>query len=151
MFVKTTDGTTIQYPYTLADLRRDNPNTSFPEHIPDEVLASYGVYSVGYQGAPAYDDKTHRLDHGEPKLIDGSWVIPKEVVVLTKAQVESNNANKAKGIRNKRNSLLIETDYMAMSDVVMSKEMKAYRKALRDLSKHANFPHLSEEDWPVKP
>ena len=30
MFVKTTNDQIDQYPYTVGDLRRDNPNTSFP-------------------------------------------------------------------------------------------------------------------------
>jgi hypothetical protein len=37
-------------------------------------------------------------------------------------------------LRNKRNSLLAETDYLALSDQTMSAEMTAYRQALRDIN-----------------
>jgi TPP-dependent pyruvate/acetoin dehydrogenase alpha subunit len=37
-------------------------------------------------------------------------------------------------LRSKRNNLLIETDYLALSDVSMSEEMTTYRQALRDLT-----------------
>ena len=37
--------------------------------------------------------------------------------------------------RAQRNQLLYETDWMANSDVTMSDEWKAYRQALRDITK----------------
>ena len=36
-------------------------------------------------------------------------------------------------LRNKRNRLLAETDFYALSDVTMSDDMKTYRQDLRDL------------------
>jgi hypothetical protein len=36
-------------------------------------------------------------------------------------------------LREKRNKLLAETDYYALSDVTMSDDMKTYRQDLRDL------------------
>ena len=57
----------------------------------------------------------------------------------------------AEANRNKRNALLAETDYLALSDNTMSAEMTTYRQALRDITNHANWPNLSDDDWPVKP
>ena len=37
-------------------------------------------------------------------------------------------------LREKRNSLLKETDYLALSDQTMSAEMTTYRQALRDIT-----------------
>jgi len=37
-------------------------------------------------------------------------------------------------LRSKRNSLLAETDYLALSDQTMSAEMTTYRQALRDIT-----------------
>jgi len=54
-------------------------------------------------------------------------------------------------MRTKRNELLAETDYFALSDVTMSAEMTTYRQALRDITTHANWPNLSDSDWPTKP
>ena len=40
------------------------------------------------------------------------------------------------GLREERNKKLTETDFYGASDLTMSDEMKAYRKALRDLQQH---------------
>ena len=37
-------------------------------------------------------------------------------------------------LRDKRNKLLVETDYLANSDVTMSSDMTTYRQALRDIT-----------------
>ena len=37
-------------------------------------------------------------------------------------------------LRNKRNNLLAETDYLALSDNTMSSEMTTYRQELRDIT-----------------
>jgi hypothetical protein len=46
MYTLTSNGNSIKCPYTKDDLRRDNPQTSFPADITDAVLASFGVYTV---------------------------------------------------------------------------------------------------------
>lgn len=55
-------------------------------------------------------------------------------------------ANKA---RIERDSLLAETDYLALSDNTMSAAMTTYRQALRDITDQAGFP--SSVTWPTKP
>jgi len=52
-------------------------------------------------------------------------------------------------LRNKRNRLLSETDYLALSDVTISNDMKVYRQALRDLP--ANTANPANPVWPTKP
>ena len=37
-------------------------------------------------------------------------------------------------LRDKRNDLLVETDFYALSDVTMSSEMETYRQELRDIT-----------------
>ncbi len=150
MFVKVTNGQIDQYPYTVGDLRRDNPNTSFPKVIPDGVLADFGVFPVGYDAAPAYDPMTHRLEHSSvPVLKDGSWMLTKTVVALTAEQIADRDAAKAAEVRKERDRKLAETDWMALSDVTMSAEMTTYRQALRDITAQAGFPH--SVTWPTKP
>ena len=51
-------------------------------------------------------------------------------------------------IREKRDGLLAETDWMANSDVTMSDAWKAYRKALRDVPAQADINNIT---WPTKP
>lgn len=53
-------------------------------------------------------------------------------------------------LRARRNRLLAETDYLALSDVTLSSEMAEYRQALRDLpANSASDP--ANPTWPVKP
>ena len=51
--------------------------------------------------------------------------------------------------RSKRNNLLAETDWMALSDNTMSPEWSAYRQALRDITTQEGFPESIS--WPTKP
>ena len=60
---------------------------------------------------------------------------------------ESNSV--ALDVRDQRDILLAETDWMALSDVTMSDAMTAYRQALRDIPAQAGFP--SSVTWPAKP
>ena len=56
------------------------------------------------------------------------------------------------GLRFQRNRKLVETDFYANSDVTMSDEMKAYRKALRDLPATLNNTTVLQTiTWPEKP
>ena len=152
MFVKITNGSVDQYPYTVGDLRRDNPKTSFTKTVPTATMAQYGMYPVGYQAAPEYDPLTHRLQHSSiPSLVDGEWKLTKTVVALTEDQIAAATAAKAKEMRSDRDAKLAETDWMALSDVTMSADMTTYRQALRDITAHANWPNLEEADWPTKP
>ncbi len=152
MFVKITNGSVDQYPYTVGDLRRDNPRTSFPKSIREATMAEYGMYPVGYQAAPDYDPLTHRLQHSNvPELVEGAWVLTKTVVALTAEQIAAATAAKAKEMRKKRDGLLADTDWMALSDVTMSAEMTTYRQSLRDITDDATFPYLTDNAWPTKP
>lgn len=66
---------------------------------------------------------------------------------------EGKPARKFARLRMDRDRLLAETDFYSNSDVTMSDEMKAYRKALRDLpAQYDNSSILSGEiTWPTKP
>ena len=55
-------------------------------------------------------------------------------------------------LRKKRNNLLKETDYYALSDVTMSEEMTTYRQDLRDLPSGKDTVDKCENaTWPTKP
>ena len=56
---------------------------------------------------------------------------------------------KAKEVRQERDSLLSETDWMALSDVTMSTAWRTYRQALRDVPSQEGFPN--DITWPTKP
>jgi hypothetical protein len=55
-------------------------------------------------------------------------------------------------LRQRRNSLLVETDYMGNSDVVMSEDWATYRQGLRDItSQTPSDDALSNITFPTKP
>ena len=152
MYVKITSGNVDQYPYTIGQLRRDNPNVSFPKQISDSLLQSYDVHEVSIDDLPSYDEKTQSIEqNAAPTLVDGSWVLGWTVNEKTSEEISEYNEVVSVNNRSVRNEKLSETDFYALSDVTMSTEMQTYRQALRDLPSHSNWPHLEDSDWPTKP
>ena len=80
----------------------------------------------------------------ENKLVDGVLVelTDAEQSVLEQVRVDwasKSGERKLKEIREIRLSKLKETDYLALQDVTMSNEMKAWRQSLRDITtNHTN-------------
>ena len=61
-------------------------------------------------------------------------------------------ARRMADLRQQRNQLLAETDWMGNSDVTMSADWKTYRQALRDITKTTPADdELSNITWPTKP
>jgi hypothetical protein len=55
-------------------------------------------------------------------------------------------------LRAKRNRLLAETDYLALSDNTLSDDMRTYRQELRDLPDGKDTVEKCENaTWPTKP
>ena len=141
MYVKLTSGNDLeQYPYTLGDLRRDNKNVSFPRVVDANTLAMYRVYPVVVADRPTYDAITQKIAQGTPTLIDGVWTVAWIV-----SNLPADDA--ARNVRNHRNNLLEESDWMAGSDVTMSDAWRTYRQALRDVP--SQLP--GSITWPSEP
>ena len=140
MYLKLTNGTPVKY--TLGQLGRDNPQTSFPKPIPDDLLASYDVYPYTRTEVPEYDGLSHRLKEGSFELVDGAWSLPYVVEQHPLDRAERN-------IRLHRDGLLQDTDWMALSDNTMTPEWASYRQALRDITAQEGFPY--EVEWPIEP
>jgi hypothetical protein len=67
------------FPYSIGDLRRDNPNVSFPRNPSEELLASYDVFPVIAQEPPPHDPITENLGQINPTLVNGEWLQAWEV------------------------------------------------------------------------
>ena len=91
------------------------------------------------------------------KLVDGVEIeMTNAEIALKQAQdkanLEGTLVQRMALLRNKRNILLAETDWMANSDVVMSNDWKTYRQALRDITKTEPVDMaLSNITFPTKP
>ena len=151
-YVKVTDGSVDQYPYTVSALKSENPNTSFPKDISNSTLNEWGVFSVTSSSPPSYDANTQYLTEGTPVLVDGVWTGTWEVNTRTTEEqtIWDNSAiTENKAIRNAK---LAETDWWALSDTpTITTAQTTYRQALRDITTHSNWPHLEESDWPTEP
>nr|BAR19856.1 putative tail assembly chaperone [uncultured Mediterranean phage uvMED] len=84
-----------------------------------------------------------------------NWI--NDTTPISKADIESKYTQVEfeyylEELRFKRNRLLSETDYFALSDVSMSDDMTTYRQALRDLTNGLTTKDEVESvSWPTKP
>ena len=128
--------------YSIGQLRRDNPNTSFPKSPSDALLAVWDVYPYTVQDQPTVDYMTQTLTQTALAQVNGAWTQGWDVSNLS---VEDAGRN----IRNQRDNLLQQTDWMALSDNTMTPAWASYRQALRDITAQEGFPF--SVDWPAKP
>ena len=149
MFIRATNG--IPETYTIGQLRRDNPNVSFPKDIPEETLSDFNVYAVKPTPAPSLDSKTHRHTQ-DVVLVDTVWTQVWTVVELPLTQAEANT-------RAHRNHLLQETDWVISKATEQNAQdglgvqiptvWLDYRQALRDITLQEGFPYAIV--WPNRP
>jgi|SRR5210317_1071417 hypothetical protein len=155
-YVKVTNGAVDQYPYTIGQLRRDNPNTSFPKVIDEATLNSFGVYSVVLASDPSFTEGTQRIQRAStPTLVDNAWTITKSIVDLTDDEITANTESIAMVERETRDDLL-KSDVDPINAVrwnAMTAEQQTawttYRQALLDVPQQAGFPNTIT--WPTKP
>jgi hypothetical protein len=144
MHIRITNG--VPTPYTIGQLRRDNPQTSFPKSVPDEMLASYAVYPVKVVSRPDYDPLTQTLKQSDFYQVDGQWQVHYYPDPLPVDQAADN-------IRAHRGNLLAETDWLVIKayerNENISAEWEVYRQELRDITAQQGFPYSVE--WPTKP
>ena len=137
------------------------PNVGFPGGLPTESWMSENSVMPVTVFRP-YNGLTEKSTSVDPYIEDGVVYLHKIEALddsqKAAAQTAKDNAT-AETARNERNKRLAETDWMANSDVTMTDAWKTYRQALRDITKHSNWPNLKvpdiggagDNDWPVKP
>lgn len=59
--------------YTLGQLRRENPNVSFPSNISNEMLEQYSIYPLADSVVPTYDSLSQTVSE-YLEQVDGQWV-----------------------------------------------------------------------------
>lgn len=145
------DGNLERYPYTLTDLRRDNPRTSFPKNISTETAATFNCVPVTPASAPAADHTKNFVRSAQQ--VDGAW---QEQWVESDATADeiTERTNAAAGyVRSQRDEKLAACDWTVLTDSPLTTakktEWKAYRTALRDITAADGFPHTMS--WPTEP
>lgn len=141
IYIKVENGVDLQYPYSFNDLRMDNLGTLFPAQPSSECLIEYNAYIVQEATQPIFDRMTQKAKD-TAIYENNNWVQQWELENLPLEIAEQN-------IRLNRNNLLEETDWMALSDNIMTDDWSNYRQALRDITDQAGFPYNIV--WPIKP
>lgn len=154
MYALIENGAVTTYPYSIGMLRRDNPQTSFPKNPDDTLLSEWGMLPVTKATRPSVDH-TQNIEEGTPSLVNGSWVQVWNVTDASADEITKRLDRKATENRSKRDSLLAQTDWVVIMHTEkgtnIPADMELYRQALRDITSHANWPNLSDSDWPTKP
>jgi hypothetical protein len=102
MYIFAPKGTTETYPYSIGQLRKDNPQVSFPKNPADALLASYDVFPVTATEQPVYDPITQNLTEGTPALVDGIWTQVWAVTEATPEEVEQRKADDLASLKQQR-------------------------------------------------
>ena len=141
-----------QYPYGIEQLKRANPNVSFPKNVSDTLLSSFGMQRVFFSTQPGLTD-TQVLEDGVPVFSaeDQRWTQVWTVRDMTPEEVSSREEGQASAVRGERNSLLVQSDWTQGKDISdnVSGPWAVYRQALRDIPRQAGFPWVIE--WPTQP
>jgi len=149
---------------TQGQVRALHPNTSLPRVWTSDTLEFLNVDPVlgGAHPTPAQYQRVER--QGVEQIGDNwheKWLAVEmfadttaDGVTTTKAEHEATyqaglDAALAATERAKRDALLAETDYLALSDTTLSSAMTTYRQQLREVPQQAEFP--ATISWPTKP
>ena len=150
-FVKTSNGTVTDFPYSIGQLRKGHPNVSFPKDLSEDTLAGYGVFPVSLMDTPKVNPLTHRVVTDDtPTLVGGVWSLSKSTIPLTAAEVTKRIEGVAAKARSVRDDLLLKSDWTQLVDARADTNTWAiYRQALRDIPQQTGFPN--DVVWPIKP
>lgn len=139
----------VKYPYSIEDMKMDNPGTSFPDVIGGETLSEFGVYPVYTTQAPEVDH-TKNVKELAP-IFDGEiWSQFWSVEDASDEEKEYRIQSAWSNLRSERNRRLSECDWTQIDDSPVDKIIwAAYRQSLRDLPENTTDP--MNPVWPVPP
>ena len=128
------------------EFRRRHKNTSFSRLLDENLLDAFDTDIVfegpQKQGPPPY---SYTYRDGVEKIGD-KWYTKYTIGQRDKEPIDKKYAE---NIRIRRDILIKESDWRAVSDRELESEWKEYRQALRDISKQEGFPH--DVKWPPNP
>jgi len=134
------------YPHSKKEVKAAFPNTSFPKSFPCPT----GYAEVLDIPAPAYDKHTQKYIEVAPLINnDGVYEQAYKVLDFVEEELADEKLSVAASVRAERDVLIAATDFYALSDVVMTTEMTAYRQALRAVPEQEGFPTMVT--WPTAP
>ena len=143
------DGTVEQYPYSLTQLKLDNPNVSFTTSYDDNTLLAFNVVPVVSVTKPPFIyDKNLIVTAVEAE--GGGYVQVWSYEDADPADVVQRTIDESSIVRAQRNNLLSTSDWTQLPDSpVDSVTWATYRQELRDVPQQAGFPWTVT--WPTAP
>jgi hypothetical protein len=139
---------TINYPYTLQDLKAAHRNIIFPINIDEQTMIQFNLYEV--RQTPKPNDYTKNIIEGTPILLDGVYYQNWEQTDASTSEINERIENKWFEIREIRNELLSQSDWTQLSDIPteIKTEWTEYRQSLRNITTQPNPFSII---WPAKP
>lgn len=151
MYLKVS-GSTITYPYSVYDLKAENPNISFPTTISDSLLETFGMYNVQLKNSGYDDDDTKDVVEITPTLSGSVYVQAYQVTDADSETIEKRKEIKWSEVRDSRNQLLSESDWTQFQDSPITgsslNDWQTYRQSLRDITSQSDPYNIT---WPTKP
>jgi hypothetical protein len=139
---------TINYPYSIPQLREAYPNVSLPAELSDESLVEWDMHVV--TPTPMPNDYTKNITEGTPVLTDGVYYQNWVQADASQSEINYRLENQWFIIRETRNELLAECDWTQLTDIPTETKSiwSEYRQSLRDITSQTNPFSIT---WPVKP
>ena len=151
MYLKVS-GSTITYPYSVQNLKNENPNTSFPTIIADSLLESFNIYKVESKNSGYDSDDTKDVTEVTPTLSGSVYVQTYNITDADEETINKRREIKWSEVRSNRDSLLSECDWTQFNDSPISgstlTDWQTYRQSLRDITNQSTPYDIT---WPNKP
>jgi len=148
MYVKILNDVVDTFPYYINTLKEENPNTSFPSTMTDEMLVDWNVYPVTVEDQPVTAHNETVSLNTMPTENNGVWTVGWTVRVWTSEELTELEDQ----IRYERDEKLTASDWTQISDSPLSDADKTlwqtYRQELRDVPTQTSFP--TNITWPIQ-
>lgn len=142
----------VEYPLYEVDIQRRFPELDYPLNSESTLPESYVRVTPNPIGVQDYSLK---YSEGLPLLILSEYVQSWVTTPLSPEELTAQEPEVAAQVRNRRNSLLLQSDIWVVADrwAGYSEAQRTlyadYRQALRDISAQPGFPY--SVTWPTSP
>ena len=151
MYLKVS-GSTITYPYSVQNLKNENPNISFPTIISDSLLESFNIYQVEMKNSGYDNDDTKDVTEVTPTLSGSVYIQTYTISNADTETISKRREIKWSEVRSGRDSLLSESDWTQFNDSPISgstlTDWQTYRQSLRDITNQSDPYDIT---WPNIP
>lgn len=153
MYAKIINDEVVKFPYTIHELKLDNPHTSFANNIETDfvTLAEFNIFMVLEGVKPEFDVLSEKVVKADIAKVNDKWIELWQILPLSEDEKNKLKDEKSFEVRAERNRLLAESDWTQFRDIDESISAKwvSYRQQLRDISLQEGFPF--QVQFPSKP